>query len=592
MSNKETTMNNRKDHHNILHAILRMLVCLMLLMACVPVAGETVHAATTYTAQGKLVLSASKKKGVEQEDSDMPGDVDHFDGLHLDEGYQFTTDIEGTLTLVYTAKNIPQNNCIAFRVYDANTEERVMYSKSSPKETGSTSASNSVSKILSPGTYVISSFVLKQTSATLSVYFLPTVNSITLPDMTLQTGDSVSLKDVLTTDPTEYLAYCKSQAVWTSDNENVAAVDTNGKVTAKVAGMAQITMENPDGTTASCTITVLDSGTGTSITPTTVQLSKESYTYSGKENKPTVTILDQDGNAIPSDLVTVKYSNNINAGTAKVLVTVNASTITQEDGSIYSYHSATLTKTYTIKAATAKKVTVPKTSVSYKLTGHWEDNSHNYFEVDGQTPQKVTVYDSKGKKIDASNYTVSYSSTKHAGKVTVTVKLNKNYGKKRLTTSYTIKVNSKTTKLFPKRTYYKYTSDTSASYSYTKMSAKNLKKLLPYGDKDVEQDIVSDTPAYTNRTLYREIEDYTEQWGDVQSLKFTGTIGDLIQCCVQGKVSEIKDCSSDPYKKYKVICEDGTEYYIMYNNMLGLKSGYKMVWIWGSCQTVYAYIKP
>jgi uncharacterized protein YjdB len=563
-------------------------------------AGETVHAATTYTAQGKLVLSASKKKGEVYTDKGFPV----YAGIYTnttndkweipDDTYYFTTTVEGTMTINYSAKNVPDNDCAVFKVYDAKTTDGIPILKGSvnPSTTGATSGSDSISIVLSPGTYIISSYIPKETSATLSIYFLPTVNSITLPDTTLQTGDSVSLKDVLTTDPTEYLAYCKSQAVWTSDNENVAAVDTNGKVTAKSAGTAQITMSNPDGTTATCTITVLDSGAGTSITPTTVQLSKESYTYSGKENKPTVTILDQDGNAIPSDLVTVKYSNNINAGTAKVLVTVSADTRVQDDGSAYAFHAATLTKTYTIKAATAKKVTVPKASVSYKLTGHWEDNSHNYFEVDGQTPQKVTVYDSKGKKVDASNYTVSYSSTKHAGKVTVTVKLNKNYGKKKLTTSYTIKVNSKTTKLFPKRTYYKYTSDTSASYSYTKMSAKNLKKLLPYGDKDVEQDIVSDTPAYTNRTLYREIESYEEQWGTIQSLKFTGTIGDLIQCCVQGKVTEIKEWKGEYSYEYKVTCEDGTEYRIMYNNMLGLKSGYKMVWIWGSCPTTYAYIKP
>jgi hypothetical protein len=529
----------------------------------------------------------------------MPADVWVLSGefQNLDNAYYFTTEVEGTLTLVYTAKNIPKNNCIAFRVYDANTEERVMYSKASPKETGSTSASNSVSKILSPGTYVISSFVLKQTSATLSVYFLPTVNSITLPDTKLQTGDSVSLKDVLTTDPEEYLAYCKSQATWTSSNTSVATVNTKGKVTAKSTGTAQITMENPDGTTAMCTITVTDPVEGaTEITPTTVQLSKETYTYSGKENKPKVTVLDQDGNEIPSNLVSVSYNNNINAGTANALVTVSSGTITQEDGSVASYRAATLTKTYTIKAATAKKVTVPKSSVAYKYTLAWvKDSSYvekgGYYKWVGQDPQRVTVYDSKGKKIDASNYTVSYSSTKHAGKVKVTVQMNKNYGKKKLTTSYTLSVNSKTTKLFPKRTYYKYSDgDTSASYSYTKMSAKNLKKLLPYGDKDVIQDKAYDWCAYSDRAIYREIDGYGS--GE-QSLKFTGTIGDLIQCCVQSKITKIEDKSDSDWKYYKVTGEDGAEYTIIYNAVrFGIKNGYIEVSITGSCPTTYAYIKP
>jgi hypothetical protein len=600
MNETGTTMNNRKDHHNILHAILRALVCLMLLMACVPMAGETVHAATTYTAQGKLVLSASKKKGVEQEKSDMPAEVSIYvnetsDKWEIpDDTYYFTTAVGGTLTIECSGKNIPSNSYVGFSIYDSETTDGypVIGREIKPSVTGTNSGSISISTVLSPGTYIISSYAPKKASATLSVYFLPTVNSITLPDTTLQTGDSVSLKDVLDADPEEYISYCKSQATWTSSNKKVVTVSKKGEVTAKSAGTAKITMKNPDGTKAACTITVTDPvEDATEITPTTVQLSKDSYTYSGKANKPKVAVLDQDGNEIPSDLVAVSYYNNIDAGTAKVLVTVSAGASTQEDGTTLVYHAATLTQTYTIKAATAKKVTVPKSSVAYKYTAK-RLTGGDYFTVLGQDPQKVTVYDSKGKKIDASNYTVSYSSTKHAGKVKVTVQMNKNYGKKKLTTSYTIKVNSKTTKLFPKRTYYKYSDgDTSASYSYTKMSAKNLKKLLPYGDKDVIQDKAYDWCAYSDRAIYREIKGYGS--GE-QSLKFTGTIGDLIQCCIQSKITKIEVLSNDSdYKRYEVTGEDGAEYDIIYNGeRFGIKNGYIEVEITGSCPTTYAYIKP
>lgn len=600
MSNKETTMNNRKGYTaSILHAILRMLVCLMLLMACVPVAGETVSAADTYTEYGKLVFSASKN-GVEQEDSDMSGDAEH-NGVYLDKVYQFTTKTEGTMTLVYTAKNISSDYCIFLDVCDADTEESVPGKTMWLEDIEDASVPVSYSEVLSPGNYVLSSYFCEKTSGTISVYFLPTVNSIALPDATLQTGDVVSLRDVLSMDPVDYFAYCKSQATWSSDDTSVATVSKKGKVTAKSVGTATITMENPDGTAVTCTITVTDPAFGTTeLTPTTVQLSKEAYTYNGKARKPKVTVLDQDGNEIPSDLVSVSYYNNTNAGTAKALVTVSAGTVTQEDGSVVSYHAATLTKTYTIKAATAKKVTVPKSSISYK------------YLKDGQK-QTVTVYDSKGNKIDKSHYTVTYSDGAiHAGKVMVKVKMDKNYGSKTLKTTYTIKASSKTTKLFPKGTYYSYNSDTgynyyyyhyagetSHSFSYTKMSTKNLKKLLPYGDKDVAQDKVFDYSAYADRTIFVECSGGAMDYSG-QSLKFTGTIGDLIQCCVQREIKTITYLSSgeedeDVFKMYEITCKDGTEYTVKYNGeRCGIKNNYIEVTIYDGNHAILAvaYIQP
>ncbi|MBQ0040950.1 MAG: hypothetical protein KBS56_02885 [Clostridiales bacterium] len=50
-----------------------------------------------------------------------------------------------------------------------------------------------------------------------------------------------------------------------------------------------------------------------------INLSKSSYTYSGKANKPAVSVT-LNGKKVPSDAYTVTYSNNTNAGTAKVTI--------------------------------------------------------------------------------------------------------------------------------------------------------------------------------------------------------------------------------------------------------------------------------
>ena len=91
------------------------------------------------------------------------------------------------------------------------------------------------------------------------------------------------------------------------------------------------------------------------ISDTNVSLSRNSYTYDGKAKKPAVTV--KDGNTVLKEGrdYTVTYSNNINAGTAKVIVTGKGN------------YKGTVTKSFTI---TVKKGTSHKVgSYQYKVTG-------------------------------------------------------------------------------------------------------------------------------------------------------------------------------------------------------------------------------
>ena len=72
---------------------------------------------------------------------------------------------------------------------------------------------------------------------------------------------------------------------WTSDNIAVATVDANGKVTAKAAGTAKITVTTAEGgKTATCTVTVTDS-----ITVTT------SFDYGTTKNSATAVTVSSKG---------------------------------------------------------------------------------------------------------------------------------------------------------------------------------------------------------------------------------------------------------------------------------------------------------
>lgn len=70
-----------------------------------------------------------------------------------------------------------------------------------------------------------------------------------------------------------------------------------------------------------------------------VTLSKTSYIYSGKANKPAVTVKDSQGKVISSSDYTVSYSNNTKPGQAKVKVSFKGS------------YEGTISKTFVIKPA-------------------------------------------------------------------------------------------------------------------------------------------------------------------------------------------------------------------------------------------------
>lgn len=87
-------------------------------------------------------------------------------------------------------------------------------------------------------------------------YLVTDVSEISLDKTSLslnigQTGDLI-----VTVNPDDA---SNKNVTWTSSDESIAAVDENGKVTAKKAGNVTITAKTTDGTnlTSTCTVTVV-----------------------------------------------------------------------------------------------------------------------------------------------------------------------------------------------------------------------------------------------------------------------------------------------------------------------------------------------
>lgn len=120
------------------------------------------------------------------------------------------------------------------------------------------------------------------------------------------------------------------------------------------------------------------------------------YGYTGKEWKPEVAVSFNDAALTADTDYTVSYENNINAGTAKIIIT-----------GIGDHFTGSTEKTFTINSAEISGCTfAPIADVTYNTKAH--------------TPE-VTVAIS-GRTLEADkDYTVSYASNGDAGTATVTV---------------------------------------------------------------------------------------------------------------------------------------------------------------------------
>ena len=119
------------------------------------------------------------------------------------------------------------------------------------------------------GNFIIKAFTDNETTTTVDVEKVSLNKSAT----TLTEGESETLTATIT--PSN--ATGDKTVKWSSSNAEVAAVDSNGKVTAKKAGTAVITATSSNGKTAGCTVTVKQKEiaiTGISLNKSTTSLTE------------------------------------------------------------------------------------------------------------------------------------------------------------------------------------------------------------------------------------------------------------------------------------------------------------------------------
>ena len=208
----------------------------------------------------------------------------------------------------------------------------------------------------------------------------------------------------------------------------------------------QVTAENYETVTGSAAVEI----TAKASDNLNITLSQTEYTYDGTAKKPTVTVTDKDTKQIvPASEYSVTYSDNVNAGTAKV-------TLTDAEGGNYAVKGI---KTFTIKGAAmtievkgyngeydgeAHGITVnviepstgyiikygtvegtyDKDSLTYTDAGvytvYYQVTAENYETVTGSATVEITTNKKTSMTVVAEDYKGEYDREAHGIKVTVT----------------------------------------------------------------------------------------------------------------------------------------------------------------------------
>ena len=134
----------------------------------------------------------------------------------------------------------------------------------------------------------------------------------------------------------------------------------------------------------------------------TVSLATGTFSYDGTEKKPEVTVKSGSKQLTAGTDFTVSYTDNINVGTAKAVITGKGN------------YSGTITKSFKITQADLSKFTASLSVDSFIYDG-------------AEKKPEVTVKSDNAQLTAATDFTVSYSSNVNAGTATVTITGKGNY---------------------------------------------------------------------------------------------------------------------------------------------------------------------
>lgn len=253
--------------------------------------------------------------------------------------------------------------------------------------------------------------------------------------MSLQRGDTAKLTAAVSP------ADATNKAVtWTSSNPGIATVDADGNVSAVAVGVAEITVATADGGyTATCTVTVTESGTvpvnGVALSHTSISLkcgysSKLIATVSPVDatnkavtwtsSNPYIATVDAEGNvnAVRVGVATITVTTVDGGYTASCVVTVTGGSVWPGGGSFVDDPTGSKHNVILPLGVVGGSVTADGINVKFGETVTLTVTPDNGYRL-----ESISVKDAKGGRIELKDLgNGKYSFTMPRAEVTVTVR--------------------------------------------------------------------------------------------------------------------------------------------------------------------------
>ena len=264
--------------------------------------------------------------------------------------YDFKVTVEGETTVKPTKITIP--SVVSVEVGESKDIEAVVTPANAEYTLTWSISDNSIATVYQNGMITGKSvgYADLKVKADNGVYAMCRVSVYrpTPSSVSMKSSLAMNVGDTYTLSPTVYPSNSQYTLTWTSSNTNVATVTSSGKVTAKSAGTANITVKTDNGKTATCNVTVsAKSVTSVSIPSNLSMEVGETYTLT-----PTIT---------PSD-ATTSYtwsSDNNNVATVSLSGVVSAKDAGTANVSVKTDNGKTATCKVTVSAKSVTSVTIP-----------------------------------------------------------------------------------------------------------------------------------------------------------------------------------------------------------------------------------------
>ena len=270
--------------------------------------------------------------------------------------YDFKVTVEGETTVKPTKITIP--SVVSVEVGESKDIEAVVTPANAEYTLTWSISDNSIATVYQNGMITGKSvgYADLKVKADNGVYAMCRVSVYrsTPSSVSMKSSLAMNVGDTYTLSPTVFPSNSQYTLTWTSSNTNVATVTSSGKVTAKSAGTANITVKTDNGKTATCNVTVsaksvtsvsipsnlsMEVGETYTLTPTiTPSDATTSYTWSSDNNS--VAEVSQTGVVTAKDAGTANITVKTDNGkTATCKVTVKAKDVAEYEitFSIYGY---------------------------------------------------------------------------------------------------------------------------------------------------------------------------------------------------------------------------------------------------------------